>query len=471
MMWSQYLQWSDGRREVRPLLEMLDLPNGGRLWFEPRPGAPQPGLAPHWSTVGRKQWLEGKTPDAAGLFHCLSETIRRFVVLPDEDAAGACATVALWTMLTYCFPAWPAVPYLHITGPLGSGKTRLLEVLSRLVWRPTLASSLTAGVLYRTLHESGGTFLLDENERLAEKGSQASELRTALLAGYKAGGHVHRLQKDGDGFRAVQFDVYGPKAMGSIGDLPPALASRCIQLRMLRARGDHSQVQARLDADPEVWQGLRDDLHAFTLTHAGEIVRVARAQDELTRTMSGRDAELWRPLFALAVICERASAVGLVSGLREFAGRAVDIGLEDAAPEPDETLLTVLAECVIWQQTDVTPKDVLERAKKTDPVTFSRWTPHRVASVLKRYGVLTHKTGGGRRSYHRVTVQQLSRVASRYGLCIPLENAPIATNATWAPPNARRSDVSPSSALSASGDGGNGGGPGGTGGGAQADVC
>ena len=44
--------------------------------------------------------------------------------------------MAFWAMLTYCYQAWDAVPYLYIGGPLGSGKSRLFEVLGRLAFRP-----------------------------------------------------------------------------------------------------------------------------------------------------------------------------------------------------------------------------------------------------------------------------------------------------------------------------------------------
>ena len=46
------------------------------------------------------------------------------------------ATLALWSVLTYCYQAWDAVPYLNIGGPIRSGKTRLFEILSRLAFRP-----------------------------------------------------------------------------------------------------------------------------------------------------------------------------------------------------------------------------------------------------------------------------------------------------------------------------------------------
>lgn len=427
--WLLCLQWACGVRQVLPLPEWVNRPDGGRLWFAPIPAAPHVGVVPTWSIEGRQSWLHGESPRFQELLQTLCAQVQRFIVFPEEDAPGALATLALWTMLTYCYPAWPAVPYLHVSGTLASGKSRLLDVLSRLVRRPILASSMTAGVLFRTLHEHAGTLLLDEAERLEDR-SNSSELRTVLLAGYRAGGRVARLRQLAGQFRPVHFEVFGPKALGGIGELPPALASRCIRLNMLRTAGSSAQVHARLDDDAARWQRLRDDLHALALTRASEILAAAQATDNLVDGLSGRDAELWRPLLILARLCEADGAVGIVETVRRYADAVIADGQDDTAPEPERLLVGILAACVAHLQADVTPKDLLEQAQGAEPALFRGWTPHRVASALRRYGLHTEKTSGGRRSYRHLAIEHVRRVMRLYGFSTPGDNAPFAPHAT-----------------------------------------
>ncbi len=71
----------------------------------------------------------------------------------------------------------------------------------------------------------------------------------------------------GDSFQSVSFDVYGPKALACINGLPPALASRAIPISMIRAAADSPKPRRRIDAHPERWQALRDDLHIMALEH------------------------------------------------------------------------------------------------------------------------------------------------------------------------------------------------------------
>jgi hypothetical protein len=84
------------------------------------------------------------------------EALAHHLDFPPEGAAGSTATVALWAVLSYGYPAWPAVPYLYVGGPMASGESRLFEVLHRIVFRPLSSPDLTGPALFRTLHDRGG---------------------------------------------------------------------------------------------------------------------------------------------------------------------------------------------------------------------------------------------------------------------------------------------------------------------------
>ncbi|MBN2585024.1 MAG: hypothetical protein JXL80_18325, partial [Planctomycetes bacterium] len=167
--WRLYLAWAGGQREVRDMAAGIDLPDGTRLWVHPQPSEPTPSMVEalgRWSARARRQWLDtGASPNPADLFKRLCERIANFIDLPVDRAPGITATLALWAMLTYVYPAWNAIPYLFVGGPLGSGKSRVFEILARLVFRPLSSSSLTGPALFRTLHNQGGTLLFDEAER------------------------------------------------------------------------------------------------------------------------------------------------------------------------------------------------------------------------------------------------------------------------------------------------------------------
>ncbi|MFZ5829016.1 MAG: hypothetical protein ACOY3P_02970, partial [Planctomycetota bacterium] len=316
--WLLYICWSDGRRECRPLETSLDIGDGRKLWIHPSPGEPGPNTPAGWSDASRRAWLEGAAaPDPADVFKRLCISIERHLDLPRHEAPGITATLVAWSILSYCYHAFPAVPYLYIGGPLGSGKSRVYEILARLVYRSLASSNLTGPALFRTLHDRGGTLLADEAERLRATNDPATaELLSMLLAGYKRGGQATRLEAVGDSFRPVAFDVYGPKAVACIAGLPPALASRCIPILMFRAPKGSEKPRRRIDADPQMWQQLRDDLHLLALEHGPTWLELP-GRTEVCPPMSGRDFELWQPLLAIASWLEGCGCKGLLQLLQD----------------------------------------------------------------------------------------------------------------------------------------------------------
>jgi len=393
--WMLCIQWADGRRQYLNLGEYLELNDDLKLWFHPIPWPPLPNTLPRWSREGRAKWLDGYVPQIELIFKRLCERFAYFLEFPIDEAIGVTATLALWTILTYVYPIFSAVPYLSIGGPLGSGKSRIYEVLSLVILNPLHSSNLTAPCLFRTLHAQGGILLLDEAERLRDKTPDAGEIRSVLLSGYKRGAQAHRLEKVKDSFVPVAFDVYGPKAIAGISGLPAALASRCVKIMMFRA-GKHSpKPKRRIDPNAKIWSDLRDDLHAMALTMGASFIRIAAWQSPC-KDLNGRDLEVWQPLLAMAKLVEEAGATGLLEIVEKHALRCIQSVNEDVVPESDEILLRLLSGKVEDSQQGITAGELLIAAVNDAPAVFSRYSARGVSAILNRYGIKSHRSGGKR---------------------------------------------------------------------------
>ena len=369
--------------------------------------------------ASRADWLAGSpVPNPAVLFRRVCERIAYFIDLPPERAPGMVATLALWTILTYIYLAFDAVPYLYIGGPLGSGKTRIFEILTRLVFRPLVSSNLTAACLFRTLHNQGGVLLLDEAERLRDSTPDVSDINSMLLAGYKRGGKATRLEAVGETFKTVEFDVYGPKAVACIAGLPPALASRCIPLSMFRAGPGSEKPRHRIDEHPQVWRSLRDDLHVLALEHGPTWMELA-ARADVCRDISGRHFELWQPLLALADWIETAGAQGLHGIVKAHALDSIEAGRDDQVPDADEIVLRIVTEKVKCGVT-FTPGDVLAAAQQSEPALFQKWLPRTISNRLHQYGISRPKPKHGRRPYDHISLPMLLKIQQNYGIDLEL---------------------------------------------------
>jgi len=414
--WRTYLRWADGKREVIDAPDRLALPGGNVLYVRPDAGEPPESDPPAWSADSRRAWLDGaEPPDPGAVFKSVCGRFAEFLDFPTDSAVGTTATLALWTVFSYLYPTWDAVPYLYIGGPMGSGKSRVLDVQQRLAFRPISSSNLTAPTLFRTLHANGGTMLFDEAERLRQSTPEQQEIQSVFLCGYKRGGCATRLEPVGDGFRPVRFDVFSPKALACISGLPPTLASRCIPITMFRSATDSPKPKLRIDENPAGWQSVRDDLHILALEHGPEWVKLSVRKDVVPPGIGGRNYELWQPLLALAAWFQERGADGLLSLMQRYALASVANAKDDAVPEADEILLELLAEAV-REHRSPSSSELLLSAKLRDEVTFKLWQPKTVTTRLKNYGITTPDKLSGERRYRDVGPSQMLQIQQRYGV-------------------------------------------------------
>jgi hypothetical protein len=248
-------------------------------------GSSTAGPAP---TVTREQ--------GAGILARVAATYRRFVRYPSKYEAVA---VALWTAHTWAVQASYTTPYLFFSSAEPeSGKTRNLEVAECLVARPWRIVEATEAVLFRKIERDSPTVLYDEVDALWRDGKSndgREGLRAVLNEGYRRGAKVPRCV--GDGHELVDFSVFGAKAFAGLGKLPRTIATRSITIRMQKRTKDEPVQPFSIEQTPPALAALRARLDAWVAV-VGDELRDARP--DMPASLSDRQADIWRPLLALA---------------------------------------------------------------------------------------------------------------------------------------------------------------------------
>jgi len=136
--------------------------------------------------------------------------------------------IVLWIIGTYFHKNFQAYPYLFINAMRGSGKTRLLKIISNIAKDGQLLTSLTEATMFRTT----GMLAIDEFEGLNKKENTA--LRELLNSAYKKGSKVLRMKKkkglDGEEQVVQEFEPYRPIVMANIWGMEEVLGDRCISV-------------------------------------------------------------------------------------------------------------------------------------------------------------------------------------------------------------------------------------------------
>lgn len=142
------------------------------------------------------------------LFNEIKIFVHSYVDIPSEWEEWT----SHYVLLSWIFDKLPVCPYLCALGPSDCGKTRLVQTVGSICYKPIVASgSITASPVFRLLDRFHGTLIINEFDYL---GNYDDEMIVILNNGFEAGLPVWRTE--GDKKKEVtSFDVYGPKLFSS----------------------------------------------------------------------------------------------------------------------------------------------------------------------------------------------------------------------------------------------------------------
>jgi hypothetical protein len=109
--------------------------------------------------------------------------------------------------------------------------------------RPSPGSSGSAHSRPCSLDKERPTLLFDEVDAVfGKKAREREDLRSMFNSGYRRGGKVLRM--GGSNYTKLErFQVFGPKALAGLGDLPGTLSSRSLRIELKRRRIDSEPIE------------------------------------------------------------------------------------------------------------------------------------------------------------------------------------------------------------------------------------
>ena len=119
-----------------------------------------------------------------------------------------------YVLLSWVYDTFNEVPYLRALGDYGSGKTRFLQVIGSLCYKPTFAGgATTVSPIFRLLNAHRGTLILDEAD--FQFSDMTADIVKILNNGYARGFPVLRTEGQGGKFTVKTFDVFSPKIIAT----------------------------------------------------------------------------------------------------------------------------------------------------------------------------------------------------------------------------------------------------------------
>lgn len=268
--WMAAIKWTEKRRFVEDIPNVSDKSDTSNVSSMPTPYA--------------------VTDSCESALNNIKDFISKYVNM----TPGQGTVVALWVVHTHLIHLFNCTPYLAVTSATKrSGKTRLLEVVELLVNDPLRTANITEAALFRAMSERTRTLLLDEVDTVFGDGKSRELLRAILNASYRRGSPVYRTR----GKTVEGFDVFSPKMIAGIGDLPDTVEDRSIPIRLVRSTPPQRFRYSDVAEEAEL---LKTSLDAFKDERL--MKDIYELKPELPTHLHDRQQDSWESLFQIGIV-------------------------------------------------------------------------------------------------------------------------------------------------------------------------
>jgi len=317
--------------------------------------------------------------DGAELLDRLRETIRRYVILPSNEALDA---VTLWIAATHAIAAWACAPRLVIRAPeKRCGKSRLLDLVEAACYHPMITVNCSPAAVYRSIGtDNPPTLLIDEYDTIfTNVGDNNADLRGLLNAGHQRNRPASRFNSNTN--QVEQIPTFAMAAMAGIGAAPETIEDRAVVIHMRRRKSREKVQPWRIMRDRPVVATLGAQVNAWLKNHL-----VALRDAEPVMPVEDRDADTWEPLIAVA---------DLAGGQWPIRARTAAVTLTGAREETAENSerVRLLADCrtvftTAGEHASALPTCYLiEQLRAMDDAPWADLNAMKFGVILKDFGI------------------------------------------------------------------------------------
>lgn len=342
--------------------------------------------------------------DGYELYRELVHTFQKYVDIPRWCASNA----ALWVMATYVYQGFNAFPYLILLAERGSGKTRMLRLITMLASNGLFWVSASLSSLFRAVDALKPTVGLDEIEYINdERNPNGQEMLNLLNSGYEKGAVVPRVNKDTK-MSVEYFDAYCPKAIATTQDLSGVLNSRCLRIPITRTLKKEFVTRDPV-ADRIFLEDLQRELTFWAIENGAAIASMDKKEvEERFRNLPAfadvppRIFQIMLPVLTMfeylklreATSTDKSSMfcdeLGDISKSIEYQSQeAKAMSVDDDV----QLILTALRLYVLDVGVPVKTKEIIE-TMALEPDERKFYSPKRVGKVLRKFDVPKRKING-----------------------------------------------------------------------------
>ena len=325
---------------------------------------------------------------------------------------------ACYVLLSWLYDRFYSIPYLRLLGDFGTGKSRALDVIGGICYRPVNVSGATSAAgIFRVIDRWRGTLILDESDfRFSD---ETVDIIRILNQGFEKNRTVLRVNTNT--MSLEHFQAFCPKIIASRKKFADeALESRC--LSTITKQTSRNDVPFSLGKQ---FFAERDELRKKLLMY--RLKNWSRIDPEIFNIdvkVEPRLKQITIPFFVLF-----ANNRELLNEFRGFIESFQGELIEDRANTPTGSvvgtlfelfeksgrrMVNVFSDTTVTNVTTVTPGEIAEKVDMK---------PRTVGTIIKGVGLRTRlaKIDGTARRYVEYSEERFRALRERY---VPVEDAP-----------------------------------------------
>lgn len=342
----------------------------------------------------------------------LEEVFKRYAVLPEHVTTA----LALWCVFTYLIDVMDIAPILVISSPeKRCGKTTLLSILLKLVYKPLPASNISAAALFRTIQTWKPTLIIDEADTFIKN---SDDLRGVINSGHTRP-TAYVIRTVGDDHNPKQFSTWGAKVIAVIGDVPDTINDRSIVISLKR-KLSHERIEKIRNADPLIFDNLRSKVLRFANDNA-ETIKNIRPSFPTDLNISDRALDNWEPLLVIAELAGK----DWINKVYQ-AAQALSLNETDTTSVGVELLQDIQKIFTEKNITEISTKDLIDALCEDEE---SRWasynykgndkkiTARQISKILKEYKIKSKNVRFGQevpKGYEKIQFEDAWKRYSNY---------------------------------------------------------
>lgn len=258
-----------------------------------------------------------KQGEKVNIYHCYKEIVRYLkaqVYLADETDY---MILALWVMATYMPAVFDKCMYIWVNGEKGTGKTTLMECVSKISFNGLMASNIKQAALIRSIGSNGSTVFIDEKENLCS--SDESDTKLALNSGFNRGAKSIKCNKENE---PVEFNVYSFKMIAGINKIPDTLVDRSHIIKT-KKKDKNLGVKLRREEKEDLAKAIVESLYLIGLSYADKIAEIYENPEQINipKEINCRELDKLLPIFSIAFFIDENYDSNLVDELADAAKR------------------------------------------------------------------------------------------------------------------------------------------------------